>query len=84
MKLKRLFLSLAPEDKDRVCAAIIEAGLGKEFGTLEFRAFLKTQMLNMHGAAREYLKLFRRLDAEEQERFYKAMTTYEDVNEFTH
>ena len=77
--MKRLFLSLSDAERDSICSAIIDAGLGKEFGTLEYREFLKTRMLASHGNAREYLKHFRRLSASEQERFYEAMTTFEEI-----
>jgi hypothetical protein len=79
MKLKRLFLSLRQDERDDICAAIIEAGIGKELGTLKFKEFLKTRMLASHGNSREYLKHFRRLDAAQQERFYEAMTTFKET-----
>lgn len=77
MKLKRLFISLSQTEKDKVTAAIVEAGIGIELGTLEFRNFLKTQMFKLTGNSREYIKLFRRLDGAQQERFYRAMVNYE-------
>lgn len=80
MKLKRLFLSLPQEEKDKVCAVITEAGIGITVGSLVYRDFLKQQMYKLTGNSREYLKLFRRLDAEQQNRFYTAMVDYEARN----
>ena len=77
MKMKRIFLSLSSEEKDKICAAITEAGIGVEFGSLVFREFLKIQMWTVTGNSREFLKLFRRLDTSEQERFYQAMVSYD-------
>ena len=77
MKLKRLFNSLNTSEKDKVCAAIIEAGLCAAVGSVAFRDFLKPVMFSMRGNSREYIKLFRRLDADQQNLFYDAMTSYE-------
>lgn len=83
MKLKRLFLSLSQEEKDKVCAAIIEAGLCAVTGSIPFRDYLKPAMLSMHGNAREYIKLFRRLNQTQQKQFYDAMTSYNQPQEVT-
>lgn len=76
MKLKRLFLALTQDEKDKVTAAIVEAGIGEQLNSLDFRAFLKEQMFKVTGKSREFIKLFRRLDGREQERFYNAMVSY--------
>jgi hypothetical protein len=78
MKLKRLFLSLSQEEKDKVTAAIVEAGIGIEVGSLVFRDFLKQRMYSLTGNSRLYIKLFRRLDDEQQQRFYTAMVTFDE------
>ena len=75
---QRLFLSLSQEDKDKVTSIIIDAGIGIEVGSIVFRDFLKAQMWIVTGKSREYIKLFRRLDKDQQERFYKAFLSYED------
>ena len=78
MKLKRLFNSLSVSEKDKVCAVIIEAGIGVTVGSLVYRDFLKQQMYKLTGNSREYLKLFRRLDGAQQERFYRGMLSYDE------
>ena len=77
MKLRKLFLSLAQEEKDRVTALINEAGIGTQLGTLTFREFLKVQMFKLTGNSRQFIKLFRRLDEADQNRFYNAMVNYD-------
>ncbi len=77
MKLKRIFMSLTPEEKDKVCAVIVEAGIGVAVGSLNYRDFLKAQMYKLTGNSKEYIKRFRRLDAEQQNLFYGAFLSYE-------
>lgn len=78
MKLKRLFNSLSQSEKDKVCAVITEAGIGVAVGSLIYRDFLKQQMYRLTGNSREYIKLFRRLDTEQQNLFYGAMVNYNE------
>lgn len=77
MKMRKLFLSLSPEDKDKVCSIVNEVGIGIQLGTLDYRKFLKERMFTVTGNARVFIKLFRRMDEAEQERFYRAMVNYD-------
>lgn len=76
-KLKRIFNSLLPEEKDALCEVIQNAGIGLQFNTPVFRTYLKDQMFKFTGNSREFLKLFRRLDAGQQELFYGGMVSYD-------
>jgi hypothetical protein len=78
LKMQRLFLSLSQEEKDKVTAAIVEAGIGIEVGSLIFRDFLKQRMFQLTGNSRLYIKLFRRMDVAQQNRFYTAMVNYDE------
>ena len=81
MKLKRLFLAMTQAERDSVCATIIEAGISSTVGSIPFRDFIKTRMLQAHGYPRQYLLLFRRLDGGAQKRFYDAMLSYDDTTD---